>query len=878
MASPALDKIASLANIRAVITTKWETSYTRRAIAQVESFYVDSSLDNDADSWQITLGDPAGEYLAMMNRDSEVRVELISADPGGAGHIMTGIADDLVYDQDGAYTISGRDYASLALDSVAEPQRWKRVKAMYVIANQARKLGFPEISTNHTSEYKKVIKTDGSETFWEFWYRLVRNDKAYLWVGPNGALILNKLAYDQPNAYYFGTAMATDNPIVQEMHIPVEGLEIRKSVQGRVYSVWVYVNSGKFRITTNVHDGSIGDWIRRPTKILQDSQSHTVQGAKKKGWLEIYEGKVGAVEVKLVISDPTFVIQPNRMCRVRIPEIDFLGQYFIVGTKVQAGPDGYVQEIRLREKEMALSRRVPAEPRIPHPTKKAPVLNTSDNQEQAQATEQYISQICPRAEWSDFYWKAAQEHAGLEWDFDIFLSFLLAIGKHETDFHNYRQFIGLGHEHIEWYAWTPTSSPGERGKAEDPTWGDPSAGLIGQAAAARQMYELSFCNNAGTHGLSTDYGVGPMQLTSRNLKENADDLYTKKVGSGASHGHNEYMGGRWDPESNIMEAARYFREALDDTHMHPDDDAGQIVAMTWAASKYHWGFSSSKASPTDPDAISRKNTALKFLGSIRATIDAIKTSQVQDVDKSTDAGTQSTIFPLGFPTEPQCLAAFQQSEWLGPASASGAVFDQPVYIPKIQLLWGKGFSPGRDAEIRWIVIHTMEVPPPEKPDAEVDGIAEGTASAMASGKNPYAVHYCLDNKEIYQCVHDSDTGFGTAGRVTFGSNLSTNSYSLHFEHAGTAAQSSGQWADAYSQAMLRYSARLTAKKADELGIPKVHLSVADIQAGAAGFAGHIDINNAFKDAPINSGADMSHWDPGPNFPWTQYMSWVNGGP
>ena len=929
-----------------MITTKWDRGYTKRVIPQVESFYVDSSLDNDADSWQLQIGDPAGDYLAMMNRDSEIRVELISADPGAAGHIMTGIADDITYDQDGAYTISGRDYACLALDSYCEPQKWKKVKPMYIIANQARKLGFPQIATNKVSKVKKTVKTDGSETFWEFWYRLVRNDKSYIWCGPNGALILNTLNYEQEVSYYFGTPLKTDSEYVKRAYISVEGLEIRKSTQGRVYQVWVAVNNGKLKQTIPVHDGSIGDWIKRPVKIIQDTKSHTVQGAKKSGWLEIYEGKVGAVEIRLVISDPTFVISPNHMCMVRIPEIDLAGVYFIVGTKVNAGPNGYIQEIRLREKDMALTRRIPAEPRIPHPTKKPPELTTSNNQLSQEELDSYIAQLVPaKPEWSDFFWNAAKKYQG-SWDFDIFLSWLLAISKKETNFHNYRQIIHKGVDAFEWYADYPENSVSKFAG----TWGNPAGLVTGRKSTlTRKQYELSFCNKAGTHGLTEDVGVGPMQLTTRKLKENADNLYSGSTASGGSSpvsaatinayltskgspmaghgqdfvdggtrngydprllvsisggessfgkncfrpynawgwmgapdftnwtqaisdtsdylgdnyindksnpkfpnglhtiaaigqkwapvgasndpqglnknwvptntsfmreqggnpddvtlaagkgvqanvqsfGHDEYLGGRWNPEFNIMEGARYFAECLDDTHMGQDDEATQMAAMTLAASMYHWGAGSSKASQSDPYAIAVKKIAQKFLGSTRAVVEQVRNAETADTDSSTDNGTQSDLFPLGFPNEEQCIAAFAHSQWVGPESSTTAGTPAPSIVgklPTIHFIQGQGYSAGRDAPILWIVIHTMESPPPEKPDAEVDGIAGNVAAGMASGANKYATHYCLDNKEIWQCVHDKDTGWGTAGSVSFGEQHSTNSYSLHFEHAGAARQ------------------------------------------------------------------------------------------
>lgn len=848
---PPVVNASHLPSIRAVITTKWGRGYTKRVIPHVESFYVDTSLDNDADSWQITLGDPTGDYLAMMNRDSEVRIELLSADPGGAGHIMTGIADDLSYDQDGAYTISGRDYASLALDSMVEPQKWKKVKPMYVIGNQAKQLGYPQVSLNNVSKWKKVIKTDGSETYWEFWFRLVRNDKAYLWVGPNGALILNRLNYSERPTYYFGTPKKDDPELIQTAHIPVEGLEIRKSTQGRAYKIWTYVNSGKLRTTIPVTDMTIDDWVKRPVKVMQDTQSGKVTGAKKRAWNEIYEGKVGAVEIRLVISDPTYVISPNRMARVRIPEIDFIGTYFIVGTKVQAGPDGFVQEIRLREKEMALSRRVPQEPKIPGRTQKAPAEGG-----EADVGEQ-IGAFIPRPDWGNYFENAAREHQGF-WDFDIFTAFLLAIAKQESGFRNIRQIgMNIGEDRIEWYP----VLPGDPDPADKDTHGRQKPGHTN----SRPDWELNFANQVGTHGLSQEAGVGPMQLTWRKWKTNADDWYADHHPK-ANHGRDQYLGGRWDPESNIMEGARYFKSCLDQTHMEPGgDDSNQFAAMEKAYALYNGGSSESYIR-----AKAVRKVATRFLDPVRA---AVETAQADSADDSTDGGTlTSDIFPLGWPNNEQIIAAFQRSMWWGQVPSAPAAGPISPGLPHIEFIKSPVYT-ARLADILWIVIHTMENNS-KTPDIEENNVAYSVAQDFATGKRGVSSHYCIDNLKVYQCVYDKFAANATAGyAVGVAGGLSTDQYSLQFEHAGTAEQTAAQWGDNYSQNMLRLSARVVADKCKKYGIQVRHLTVPEIQGGLiSGICGHNDINDAFRAS--NPGSDMSHWDPGPNFPWADYIQMV----
>jgi len=867
-------RVASLNNVRAVITTKWERGYTKKVIRQVESFYIDSSLDNDADNWHLEIGDPNGEFLAMMDRNNEVRVEILSTDPGFPGHLMTGIADDLTYDQDGMYQITGRDYAALALDSTCPGKVWKKVKPKYVIANQARQLGFPGVSLNELPTqqmYKKVIKTDGSETYWEFWYRLYRVERMYLWVNPNGTLIGNRLYYNALPSYYFGTAANSDNARVKEMHLPVEGVEIRKTTQSRVSDCWVYVHNGKdtFLVKTGVTDPTISDWIKRPLKLIQDTNSHTEQGARKKAWEEIYEGKVGSFEIKVVLANTNFVIQPNRMCRLRIPELGIAGFYFIVGTRVQAGPDGYVQEIRLREKDIALSRRVPEQPKIKSTLKKVPALGTPDHQypiDQFQdQKDQTIHVLTPlNTPVADYFWKAAMEFHD-PWDFDTFLGSILSIGYIETGISNIRQDgMNVGRDRQTWHnpsgpAWATNifnsiaaiisavtrSLAGNPEKDEHP--GDPNA-------VTQRQFILDFVNEQNTLGLKVEAGVGIMQLTYRPTKEKADDYFDNKIAGSRGldkQGHNQWLGGRWDLEANIHTGAEYFRSCLDTSGLSPVS-ADQIQAMCTAASIYNHGHyvpgsdyekKFRKALLTDPGYLQRAKDA-------DAAVRAATPS-----DKITEGATASKIMPDGWPNEEQCIAAFS-GIWQGNDTAA---VDPIGDIPFLQ---AAQYRANRTAQINLIVIHDMEMD-------QTNEAAQNCANGFASSTRLASAHYTIDNQHVVQCVRDNDVAFGSCG--TIGAS-SVNDLALHFEHAGYAGPDppASDWTNTFSVDMLKRSAALTRKLADKYGVPRVHLSTAAISAGQSGFVGHGDLTTA-----LGLTGDCAHTDPGSSFPWATYMGYVN---
>jgi N-acetyl-anhydromuramyl-L-alanine amidase AmpD len=149
-----------------------------------------------------------------------------------------------------------------------------------------------------------------------------------------------------------------------------------------------------------------------------------------------------------------------------------------------------------------------------------------------------------------------------------------------------------------------------------------------------------------------------------------------------------------------------------------------------------------------------------------------------------------------------------------------------------------------------VVMHTMEIA--ERPDA-----AEICARWFKTEVSRVSAHYCVDADSVIQCVREKDIAWHARGG---------NTNSIGVEMAGYAAQTTRDWKDRYSRAVLERASGLVADICRRRRIPVRWLVADDLVAGRRGLTGHSEVSRAFKQS--------DHWDPGDGFPVEAFVDRV----
>lgn len=162
---------------------------------------------------------------------------------------------------------------------------------------------------------------------------------------------------------------------------------------------------------------------------------------------------------------------------------------------------------------------------------------------------------------------------------------------------------------------------------------------------------------------------------------------------------------------------------------------------------------------------------------------------------------------------------------------------------------GKWFTPGRDGDIKYIVIHSTE-------SSYEPGYADRVADWLSRTDYKASTHFIVGPDKILQTVDLYDTAWGV-GSIA-------NSYSIQIEVLGHAKFKREEWLTQTGSEMLCKVSYLIAILAKQYNIPIRKVESEGLINDLPGIAGHYVFSETL------GGSD--HWDPGYGFPWDVVLS------
>lgn len=174
----------------------------------------------------------------------------------------------------------------------------------------------------------------------------------------------------------------------------------------------------------------------------------------------------------------------------------------------------------------------------------------------------------------------------------------------------------------------------------------------------------------------------------------------------------------------------------------------------------------------------------------------------------------------------------------------------------------KHFTPTAGRQIDLVVLHTAEV---AENVTSAEAVARYFANPIDAKGNAViaSAHFCVDVDSVVACVHEKDVAFAAPD---------CNRNGIQIELSGYARQSAEDWADEYSQTMLRRAARLVARVCQTYSIPIKFVDADGLHASWRGITTHASATKAF---PVSkTGKKRTHWDPGPSFPMEAFIALV----
>jgi N-acetylmuramoyl-L-alanine amidase len=177
----------------------------------------------------------------------------------------------------------------------------------------------------------------------------------------------------------------------------------------------------------------------------------------------------------------------------------------------------------------------------------------------------------------------------------------------------------------------------------------------------------------------------------------------------------------------------------------------------------------------------------------------------------------------------------------------------PEY-PDLRFVRPKAWTPANRDYVQFLVIHDTE-------GSSHAQSAEDGAAYDARRTDGTSTHYFVDSNSVIQSVetkHKAHTARANGNRL-----------GIHYELCAKASFPRSRWLDpAYGLPMLKLAAKQAARDCKKWNIPIRKITPAAAAAGTKGILGHGDVTRAF---PQDHG---THTDPGPNFPWDEFISMV----
>ena len=180
----------------------------------------------------------------------------------------------------------------------------------------------------------------------------------------------------------------------------------------------------------------------------------------------------------------------------------------------------------------------------------------------------------------------------------------------------------------------------------------------------------------------------------------------------------------------------------------------------------------------------------------------------------------------------------------------------PEYVgPSPNVMHDADGTPWDNRPIKRVVIHCTVSPC-------VPGGRYAIARLFKQAGRQASAHYVCDPESNVQVVFDNLVAeHAPPNPHSLGVELCDPLVSMAWDTAHA-----GRWSDAPHRSMLRHAAHLVAKLCLAYDVPVKRLTVDEVKADAAGICGHVDVSNAFH--------ETTHWDPGPSFPWDEFMGMV----